>query len=241
MDPKVQSPRSPAQPHLPGAFWALGWAFLRKYLSTPDRSHLPLLDSAFTFLRAGLLLERQDIPIFSVDDLFGDDPVASEDATGVTRQLAHRVQAARDQSRKLLIDTLAIALVIRFQAGGKLADLDEAVALCLESESLLDSDALWDRAACFNLIATCLLVRYSHCGDRSSLHDSIQNFRKAYDLLPSHASISYNTGCAHLVRFGTLGDIGDLRSALTLLQGRLSKLPSKEGDKESTAPNSTLR
>ncbi|KAN0100021.1 CHAT domain containing protein [Tylopilus felleus] len=128
----------------------------------------------------------------------------------------------------------------RFQRGGGIRYLDEAILLLREAIELYPQGQL-DRSTLLNNLATCLWIRYNQLGAVGDLEQAIVLNRKALELcLPGHPhhSCSLNNLASCLrTRYNQLGAVGDLEQAIILHREALALRPPGHPHRSSSLNN----
>ncbi|KAG2033260.1 CHAT domain-containing protein [Suillus americanus] len=129
---------------------------------------------------------------------------------------------------------LAASLQNRFQQGGIMSDLDEAIELH-RAALLLRPPGHSDRFASLNNLAICLQDRYEQRGIISDLDEAIELHRAALSLCSpghSHRYLSLNNLANSLrTRFKQRGIMFDLDEAIELYRTALEFLPARHSDR----------
>ncbi|KAF8809291.1 TPR-like protein [Phlegmacium glaucopus] len=135
---------------------------------------------------------------------------------------------ASNQNFGVALNELADALVKRFQEGGQVDDLDEAISLCKQAIKLQPSP----NPMFLNNLSHALWARSTQRGHRSDLNESIDLGRQALELLPSSHSrwlaVLSNLASGLRTRFTRGGQRSDLDEAIALDRLALKLKPQSD-------------
>lgn len=162
----------------------------------------------------------------------GGVPDALDEAVAQFRRLRDSSQGPPDPHRHVVLSNLGVALRLRAERHGELADLDDAVQMTRNALAVDEvPDEPDERAALLGNAAIALGTRFAWTGNQTDLDDAVSLGVRAVDstgeAAPGWAGRASNLSGLFRVRYDRLGDPDDLDRAVELGR-RAAEVPTAD-------------
>ena len=218
------------------ACYVLGWFHWYRCLVLPQGRHYEALEEASRALTPCFIAGVEGLPEPLLSSL-------ASNATGTAVTLLKQAMSGSDLNlitttvslwqrvltaipadhpdRVAMLSNLGLALQLRFERVGALADLDEAITVGRAAAQTAPADHP-DRAGYLSNLSGALRVRFGRVGMLADLDEAITVARAAVRAAPAdhpdQAATLSNLGGALQARFGRVGALADLDEAVTVIR-----------------------
>ena len=237
------------------ACYVLGWFHWYRCLVLPQGRHYEALEEASRALTPCFIAGVEGLPEPLLSSL-------ASNATGTAVTLLKQAMSGSDLNlitttvslwqrvltaipadhpdRVAMLSNLGLALQLRFERVGALADLDEAITVGRAAAQTAPADHP-DRAGYLSNLSGALRVRFGRVGMLADLDEAITVARAAVRAAPAdhpdQAATLSNLGGALQARFGRMGALADLDEAVTVIREAVQATLADHPDRAATLSN----
>ena len=237
------------------ACYVLGWFHWYRCLVLPQGRHYEALEEASRALTPCFIAGVEGLPEPLLSSL-------ASNATGTAVTLLKQAMSGSDlnlitttvslwqrvltaipadhHDRVAMLSNLGLALQLRFERVGALADLDEAITVGRAAAQTAPADHP-DRAGYLSNLSGALRVRFGRVGMLTDLDEAITVARAAVRAAPAdhpdQAATLSNLGGALQARFGRMGALADLDEAVTVIREAVQATLADHPDRAATLSN----
>jgi transcriptional regulator with XRE-family HTH domain len=231
------------------AKYALGWLYWYRYLALPEGQDISALESCVALLAPCFVAGQAELP----EPLL---PALAERAVPAAVKLLEQALNSIDTAllsesvslwgrivgaspsgnahAAMWLSNLEVALRVRFERTGDVADLESAIDAGREAVAALPAGHP-DQAAAMSDLGGTLLTRYLSTGSIADLNPAVDAAKTAADSVPAgnseRAKYLSNLGRALAVRFQHTSDVADLESAIDAGREAVAALPAEHPDR----------